>query len=313
MREKVPFAANTGIPGMSPGKQLLAALILILIVFVIAYPVFLLAGWLAGVDMNAMEGALAGSGVSQGSLKYLQASQHISLFILPVFVWSYFYGQGLTGFTGLNKLPRPEHITLVIILSLLLFPVNSYTAYLNSGMEIAEWLGGLEDWIRLKEEQGESLTGLMIASDSVPVMMLNLLVLAIIPAIGEELFFRGLLQRQLKLIIGWPNLTVFITAVLFSALHFQFYGFLPRFILGLVYGYLFLWSGSVWLPIIAHMINNAAPVILTYFYGWEKVSGEALDKVAERPIFPALSMIAVFLLMIYAARILNPGRITDTT
>jgi len=313
MREKLPFAINTGISGMSPGRQLLSALIFVLLVFVVIYPVFLLVGRVAGADLNALADAAEGLKASPGSLKYLQFAQHISLFILPVLVWSYISGGGLAGFTGLNRWPRTEHITLVLFISLLLFPLNSYTAYLNSGMEIPGWLGRLEDWMRIKEQQGESLTGMMIVSDSVPVMIVNLLVLAIIPGIGEELFFRGLLQRQLKLITGMPHLTVFITAVLFSALHFQFYGFLPRFILGLVYGYLFLWSGSVWLPIIAHMANNAAPVILTYFYGWEKVSGGSIDKVAERPIFPFLSAIAVILLMIYASRILNSERITDPT
>jgi membrane protease YdiL (CAAX protease family) len=309
MMEKLPFAANTRISGMRPGSQLLVALLFVIIVFAVAYPVFLLIGSLLGVDLNALADAAKGLKAFPGSLKYLQVAQHISLFILPVLVWSYFSGAGLAGFSGLDRFPRSEHITLVLFVSLLLLPVNSYASYLNSGMEIADWLSGLESWLKVKEQQGEYLIAMIIVADSLPVMLINLVVLAIIPAIGEELFFRGLLQRQLKLIIGWPHLTVFLTAVVFSALHFQFYGFLPRFILGLVYGYLFMWSGSVWLPIIAHMANNTAPVILTYFYGWDKVSKGSLDQVAERPIFPALSLIAVVFLMIYAARILKSRRI----
>lgn len=303
MGEKPPVIAFAG---MSPGRQLLAAFICVLLVFIVVYPLFLLIGRLAGVDLNALSDAAAGLAASPGSLKYLQLAQHISLFILPALVWSYISGGGITGFSGLNILPRVEHITLVVFISLLLFPVNSYTTFLNSEMELPEWLSGMETWMSSKEQQGESLTGLMIVSDTIPVLLINILVLAIVPALGEELFFRGMIQRQLKLIIGLPHLTVFITAVVFSALHFQFYGFLPRFILGMVYGYLFLWSGSVWLPIIAHFINNSVPVILTFFYGWEKVSDGSLDQIAERPIFPALSFIAVIMLMMYASKALKP-------
>lgn len=302
MGEKPPVIAFTG---MSPGRQLLAALICVLLVFVVVYPLFLLIGRLTGVDVNALSDAAAGLVASPGSIKYLQLAQHISLFILPVLTWSYLSGGGITGFSGLNILPRVEHITLVVFISLLLFPVNSYTTLMNAEMELPEWLRGMETWMLSKEQQGESLTALMIVSDTLPVLIFNLLVLAIVPALGEELFFRGVIQRQLRLILGWPHLTVFITAVVFSALHFQFYTFLPRFILGLVYGYLFLWSGSVWLPIIAHFVNNALPVILTYYYGWEKVSNGSLEQVAERPIFPAVSLIAIIMLMIYASKALK--------
>lgn len=301
MTEKQPAIA---IAGMSPGKQLLAAIICLLVVFVVTYPVLLLIGRIAGADMKALADAVNGLGVNPASIKYLQFAQHFSLFILPVLVWSYLSGGGLTRFTGLNIPPKAGNITLVILVSLLLFPVNSYTTFLNSQMTFPDWMNGLEQWMQSKEQQGEFLTSLMIVSETIPVLIINIFILALIPALGEEFFFRGLLQRQLKLIIGMPHLTVFITAFIFSSLHLQFYGFLPRFILGLVYGYLYLWSRSVWLPAIAHFINNAVPVVLTYFYGWERVSNGSMETVTEWPVFPVLSIVAVIMLMVYASKVL---------
>ena len=88
--------------------------------------------------------------------------------------------------------------------------------------------------------------------------------IAIIPAIGEELLFRGVIQR---LFINWTKNAhwgILITSILFSALHMQFFGFFPRMMLGILFGYLFLWSGSLWLPILCHFINNGSAVVYVY-------------------------------------------------
>lgn len=103
-------------------------------------------------------------------------------------------------------------------------------------------------------------------------MILNVLIIAVIPAIGEELIFRGVFQRIFYDLFKSGHVAVWITAFVFSAIHFQFFGFVPRFILGLVFGYLFLWSGTLWLPVISHFVNNAVPVIGAYIQGWDNVS-----------------------------------------
>jgi uncharacterized protein len=300
------------ISDMPPGLQLLAALLCVVLVFVVAYPLMLLAGWLSGVDLQALNDAIGGTGANMWSLKYLQLAQHLSLFILPVAVWSALSGEGVAGYTGLNLVPGRDHIVLVIIIALLLIPVNSYTSYLNLQLKLPEWLSATEEWMQQKEEQGEVLTSLLIRSETIASLLMNLLVLALIPAIGEELFFRGMLQKLLKAIIGRPHLTVVITAIIFSALHFQFYGFLPRLILGIVYGYLFFWSRSVWLPALAHFLNNAVPVVLSYFYGWDTVSGTSLELAGERPLFPVVSFVALVVLLIYAAKVLRAERREET-
>ena len=95
-------------------------------------------------------------------------------------------------------------------------------------------------------------------------LFINLLMIAIIPAIGEEFFFRGLLQRIFSNWVRNTHWGIIISAFLFSAIHMQFYGFFPRFLLGAMFGYLFVWSGSLWLPVLAHFINNSLAVIAYY-------------------------------------------------
>jgi hypothetical protein len=95
-------------------------------------------------------------------------------------------------------------------------------------------------------------------------LVLNLFVLAVIPALGEELLFRGLLQKMFNELFKNKHIAILVTAAIFSAIHMQFYGFIPRMLLGALFGYLLVWSGSIWVPVLAHFFNNAMVVIFSY-------------------------------------------------
>jgi membrane protease YdiL (CAAX protease family) len=163
------------------------------------------------------------------------------------------------------KLPGWEAIGLVIALAFALLPIVSFTGQINAVMHLPVWLSGVENWMIKKEESTDDLIDTLIFSNTIPGMVLNLVIIAMIPAIAEEFIFRGILQKILIRLFSSDHIAIFVTAIIFSAIHFQFFGFIPRFILGLVFGYLFLWGGTLWLPIVAHFVNNAFPVILTYF------------------------------------------------
>jgi membrane protease YdiL (CAAX protease family) len=95
-------------------------------------------------------------------------------------------------------------------------------------------------------------------------LLLNLFVVAILPAIGEELIFRGAFQKLFSQLFKNKHIGIWLAAALFSAIHLQFYGFIPRMLLGAIFGYLLYWSGSLWVPIWAHFVNNAMGVTLSY-------------------------------------------------
>lgn len=144
-------------------------------------------------------------------------------------------------------------------------PFLSWLIEINEAIHFPEFMAGVEQWMRISEEQAAGLTKAFLTFDGVGSLIYVLIIVAIVPALGEEFLFRGVLQ---KTFIQWtknPHWGIWITAILFSALHMQFFGFFPRLLLGVVFGYLFLWSTSLWLPIIGHFINNASVVLISYY------------------------------------------------
>jgi membrane protease YdiL (CAAX protease family) len=170
------------------------------------------------------------------------------------------------------KRPRLKECGLVVVLTFCIFPVTSFTGQLNSAMHFPDWLSGVEHWMTNMENDADSTTDLLIVSKTFWAMMFNLLTFGLTTAIAEELIFRGVFQKIFYNLFRSGHLAVWVTAVLFSAIHFQFFGFIPRFILGLVFGYLFFWSRNLWLPMVAHFVNNAVPVIMVYVQGLDKLN-----------------------------------------
>jgi hypothetical protein len=169
-------------------------------------------------------------------------------------------------------------------------------------MIFPNWLKGLEYWMRDSEDKAAKLTEKFLVINSPLDLLLAIFMIAVLPALGEELLFRGVIQR----IIGeWSrniHVGIWCSAILFSALHMQFYGFVPRMLLGVMLGYLYAWSGTLWLPIIAHFINNAAAVILSYLFKQGTISVDA-DKIGTqsdtRSILISVVLTALLLWTVY--------------
>ena len=209
-------------------------------------------------------------------MKWLQLIQTAFTFVLPAFLLAHFVGQGVSylKFTPI----RSSLMWLgVILLMPLALPAVNWLKSLNDLVVLPHFMSGVELWMQQMEHQSEVLTDKFLSVSSYSGLALNLLVMAAIPALGEELFFRGILQTVLGEKFN-RHLAVWITAFIFSAIHLQFYGFLPRFLLGAALGYLFLFSGSIWASIVAHFINNALAVVLFFltFNGYLTFDMDAL-------------------------------------
>jgi uncharacterized protein len=230
-------------------------------------------------------------------LKYLQAAQQIALFIIPSILIVFLLSNGSGSFLRLNKVPGSFQVLLVIILAFLILPVTSYTGILNSKMSLSDRLSGIEEWMRTKEDTADYLTGLLIKAPEIWILILNIFVLALIPSIAEEMIFRGIFQQLLCRIIKSGHAGIWITAIFFSAIHLQFFGFLPRLILGLIFGYLFFWTGNLWIAVTAHFLNNAIPVVMSHFTGWSYLGDKANGlpgKETLLPLLPALLSCGIF-------------------
>ena len=149
---------------------------------------------------------------------------------------------------------------------LLLIPFINALGEWNSYMKLPSFLSGLEQWMREQEDYLAQATTVLLKMPDIREMFVNIVVIAFLPALSEELMFRGVIQRQFSDWFNNKNVAVILTAFIFSAIHVQFYGFIPRFLLGILLGYLYLWSGSLWLSVLAHFVNNGAAVVFTYLY-----------------------------------------------
>lgn len=195
-------------------------------------------------------------------------------FIVPALIYPLLVSQRPLQFHSVTSAPAVLAVFLATVLTLLALNPVTLLALLNDLVSTNNW-GELGEWFRTNDEQVSDMQEHMITQKGAGGVALALLVIAILPAIGEELFFRGALQRLFQ---GWAGVHagVIITAIVFSAFHLQFSGFLPRLFLGLFLGYLFVWTGNLWFPIIAHFVNNAFIVIVAQFYSPDDLDVEAI-------------------------------------
>jgi membrane protease YdiL (CAAX protease family) len=268
----------------SPAHQLFAALFAVVIVGSVLFLLFILAGSrIMGTDPGLFEDPSNVTGTKElAFIKYTLIVQDISFFIIPaLIILTIMNPDHKSGILNIS-LPGINDFIPVTILALCAFPVTGLAGQLNSGMVLPDWLSGVETWMKVKEKHADQLLGLIMEPEGISGMLFNILIIAALPAISEELIFRGVFQKIFQNLLRSGNLSVWLTSFLFSAIHLQFYGFLPRLILGLIFGYLFLWTRNLWLPVIAHFINNAIPTAGAYFRGWETINESSFPAPAEQ-------------------------------
>ncbi len=193
-------------------------------------------------------------------LKFFQVIQSIGLFIIPPVILGYLFHGKILEYLYLDKSFNATTVILVLILMFFSGPFINLIGELNSNMSFPSWMEGVESWMKNAEENAAQITEAFLNVKTIPALAFNIFMVAFLPAIGEELLFRGVIQKIFTNMTRNHHWGIWISAILFSALHMQFYGFIPRVLLGALFGYLLVWSGSMWLPIIAHFINNAIGV-----------------------------------------------------
>ena len=230
--------------------------------------------------------------------KFYQFFNQIGMFILPVLFYSYLVSTEPMSYLKLKEKPKAISISVSFLIIFAILPFTNYLEGINQNLQLPELLGGVEEWMKEKEESAVYLTEVIIKTKTLNGLLLNLLIVALLPAIGEELLFRGVILRLINNITKNPHWAVIISALLFSAFHLQFYGFLPRFTLGLVLGYLFIITNNLWVPIFIHFINNAAAVIVfnLHYNGYIKVSMEDFGSLSN-PIYIIGSLLITFWLI----------------
>jgi membrane protease YdiL (CAAX protease family) len=263
-----------------PSIQLLFTALVILICGIFAMLLSLVLGWMIyGVSLSQMENMmqdLANPG-NISVLKLFQTVQSIGIFIIPPFIIAWFLHNRPSVFLQYHK--RPDFKSIILVIAIIYFanPFINWLTEINAKLSLPEWMNSVEIWMQNSEDQASKITTAFLSTTSLTIVFSNLLMIGILPAIGEELLFRGVVQQLFKKKYGNAHAAIWISAAIFSALHLQFFGFLPRLVLGAMFGYMLEWSGTLWLPIIAHFVNNATAVIAFYLMQ-RGLIGSGIDK-----------------------------------
>ncbi|HEY0656172.1 MAG TPA: CPBP family intramembrane glutamic endopeptidase [Chryseosolibacter sp.] len=174
-------------------------------------------------------------------------------------------GKPISVFFTKNKLEiLPMVITIIVVIVFMV--VNSVFIEWNSTFDFPSFADDFERWARGLEDEAERTTEYLTTFASNWEVLIAIFVIAILPGIGEELVFRGLIQNELFKATKNIHVSIWFAAFLFSAIHFQFFGFVPRLLLGALFGYIYYWSGNLSLAILAHFVNNGVSVLAIYFH-----------------------------------------------
>lgn len=204
-------------------------------------------------------------------LRLFQISQTIGLFIVPAILLNYFIFKSDDSFITTSGKRSISYITLIVFITLLSsMPLIQMLINWNESLEIHSSMTFLEDKLQQMEIERTQLTQRMTEGMSLADFLFNLFMIALLPAIGEEFLFRGVVQNLLHQWTRKSHLSIVIAAMIFSGIHLQFYGFIPRLILGVYFGYLFYWSRNIWLAVWAHLLNNALAISFLYLITFER-------------------------------------------
>lgn len=234
------------------------------------------------------------------SLRFMQISSQLFTFVFPPIAYAFLVKEKPVNALGLKN----AKILWLLIGTAMIFaimPLNSILAEWNAGLKLPESLSALEQMIKDMQESASAMIEKFVSVDTIGGLILNLFMIAGLAALGEELLFRSIIQTSLIKICKNAHVGILIASAIFSFIHLEFYGFVPRLILGMLLGYMFYFSGSIWIPMLMHFLNNGT-VVLIYFLNNKGITNIDVDTFGQTSIpiliVSIVVMIALFLFSI---------------
>ena len=260
---------------------------------------FLLLFIVAGTIIFSALGSLVGYGIyhtvnmyeSSDPASYLRLTQaftSVGMFLVPSLLFAYAYDRKWFHYSWADHKPHYLLVNVTLLLSIVILPVVAILSQWNQAIELPKSWAPIQQWMADMDAKADELTTLLTFKHSYGTLLANILVLALIPALGEEFMFQGTIQAFLTKWTRKPHLAIWITAVIFSLIHFQFSGFIPRLLLGAYLGYLFYWSRSLWLPVLAHFLHNALSLLVDFSF---QGRGVELDEMKFTDIHGAVPLV----------------------
>ena len=254
---------------------ILFAMIFMAIILLGGISVGLLAAF--GLDQSIMDGATDAFMDNIGSIKVIQLVSSFVMFAFPAIAFALTKPEKLS-FLKMDKGVHLQGVLLAGFCMLLSYPLIAILVQMNHSIPFPESLVWMEEMFQLQEAETAEVMKSFLKMETIGALLFNVFLIALVPALCEELLFRGAIQPVLGKLFGNPHVAIILTGALFSMIHFQFYGFFARWMLGIILGYIFYWSKNLWYPIIAHFLNNGVQVVLVYFGAIDATESEAMPE-----------------------------------
>ncbi|MES2779831.1 MAG: CPBP family intramembrane glutamic endopeptidase [Bacteroidota bacterium] len=232
------------------------------------------------------------------ALRVLQVVISIGAMLIPAWFFPKAIQQDSKQFLQLTSRPKWIFWLVTILLVLANIPLISWLVELNAQFRLPGSMAALEVQLKASEEAADEMTKAFLSGTTIRDLCINLFVVALVPAIAEELLFRGALQRFIYYCFGNKHAAIISAAIIFSAFHGQIYGFLPRMALGILLGYLFAYSGSLWPSVLVHFINNTISVLIVHFK-LEETQWAIFNESYHFPVYTILLSVVACVSLVY--------------
>lgn len=239
-----------------------------------------------------------------GALRIGAVIQDLLVFIIPAIATAMVSTRLPARLLMIDSKPTLIMILATLAAMIVSVPAMNLLVEWNNSVEFPDSLSEVAAQMRAMEDAAEKSVEILMGGTSIGSLIISILIIGVMAGFSEELFFRGALQRILTFSTN-AHVAIWLTAFIFSAFHLQFFGFFPRLLLGAFFGYLLYWSGSLWLPIAAHVFNNSIVAIVQWMRQRQLI-GVDLDKVGSNPgetpdmilfiISIILTLVAIFIL-----------------
>ena len=247
--------------------------------------------------------------VNQGMLAMLTLQDVLAFIVPAVLAMAIFYRRPLHAMC-LDRAPGLKAILVVLAFYLVSLPAMNWLVDFNQSVTLPSWMSGIEQAMRAMEDSAADATRQLLDINTLGQFLGSVFVIGVMAGLSEEMLFRGAMQRTIQDSRLNTHAVVWITAIVFSAFHMQFFGFLPRMVLGAWLGYLLVWTRSLWVPIIAHTLNNSTVVFFSYMANKGIVAEDFGDNLGlpTQGAFPwlaVISLLASLALAVWASRTLS--------
>ena len=263
-------------------------------IFILA--ALLILGLIIGSVIGVIYPLVSGQDVmSLNSLRFMQISSQIFTFVLPPIIYAMLIKENPKESLGIKNVSYHWFIIGFVMMYAIL-PLNNVFAEWNAGLKLPESMSRIEELIKEMYESSAVVLEKLVNVNTFGGFVINIIMIAGLAALGEELLFRSIIQTSLIKICKNAHVGIIIASAIFSFIHFDFYAFIPRLVLGMLLGYMFYYSRSIWVSMFMHFVNNATAVVI-YYLNNIGVTNIDVETFGQTQLLPLLISIALMVIL----------------